>query len=260
MCEEENRNNWHRIEKSFSFLGFTLAEVLITLMIIGVIAVITIPPLVSAYQKNVYATQLKKFYTEFNQALQQMAVDYGCPGDLQCTGIFDYDAGNYQFDSVYIINLLANYIKIDKICGPHAPQGATDLDCFGYNLSNRPYEYLNGDTTTTAGGFYELSIADRNWATLNNGAFFGILNSVVTSPSHCHNGTCSYLYVDINGAKSPNQIGRDVFWFTISKKATLMPYGSSTGGTTTTPACDPATGHGQLCSITIMNDGWQMNY
>ncbi len=40
--------------------GFTLAEVLITLGIIGVIAALTLPNLIANYQKKVWATQLKK--------------------------------------------------------------------------------------------------------------------------------------------------------------------------------------------------------
>jgi len=46
--------------------GFTLAEVLITLGIIGVVAAITIPGLVNHYQKKETANKLKKVYAELN--------------------------------------------------------------------------------------------------------------------------------------------------------------------------------------------------
>ena len=48
--------------------GFTLAEVLVTLGIIGVVASITMPTLVQNYQKKAFATQLHKVYNELNQA------------------------------------------------------------------------------------------------------------------------------------------------------------------------------------------------
>ena len=46
--------------------GFTLAEVLVTLGIIGVVAAMTIPTLMQNYQRQSYVTQLKKVYNELN--------------------------------------------------------------------------------------------------------------------------------------------------------------------------------------------------
>ena len=50
--------------------GFTLAEVLITLGIIGIVAAMTLPALVGKYQKKVTVTRLKKFYSTMQQAIQ----------------------------------------------------------------------------------------------------------------------------------------------------------------------------------------------
>ena len=47
--------------------GFTLAEVLITLGIIGVVAAITLPTVIQNYQKQVLVTQLKKMYATWNE-------------------------------------------------------------------------------------------------------------------------------------------------------------------------------------------------
>ena len=55
--------------------GFTLAEVLITLGIIGVIAAITIPMLIEAYIKKTTALSVKKAYTELNQVLKMAIAD-----------------------------------------------------------------------------------------------------------------------------------------------------------------------------------------
>ena len=49
--------------------GFTLAEVLITLGIIGVVAALTMPTLMSNYRKHQTVTQLKKAYSEISQAI-----------------------------------------------------------------------------------------------------------------------------------------------------------------------------------------------
>lgn len=49
--------------------GFTLAEVLITLGIIGIVAAITLPSVIGKYQKKVTVERLKKVYTSLSQAL-----------------------------------------------------------------------------------------------------------------------------------------------------------------------------------------------
>ena len=56
-------------------LAFTLAEVLITLGIIGIVAALTIPNLMGEYKKRVVETELKKSYTELAQVIQRSEVD-----------------------------------------------------------------------------------------------------------------------------------------------------------------------------------------
>ena len=57
--------------------GFTLAEVLITLGIIGVVAALTLPSLIQKNNNKVVETRLKKFYSTMNQAIMMAEVDYG---------------------------------------------------------------------------------------------------------------------------------------------------------------------------------------
>ena len=57
--------------------AFTLAEVLITLGIIGVVAALTIPTLMANHRKQVVETSLEKFYSTMNQAIKMAEVDYG---------------------------------------------------------------------------------------------------------------------------------------------------------------------------------------
>ena len=57
--------------------AFTLAEVLITLGIIGLIAILICPFIVQNYQNKVVSTRLKNFYTNFSQAITMAESDYG---------------------------------------------------------------------------------------------------------------------------------------------------------------------------------------
>ncbi len=63
--------------KNYQRTGFTLAEVLITLGIIGVVAAMTLPSLIQRNNNKVVETRLKKFYSAINQAIMMAEVDYG---------------------------------------------------------------------------------------------------------------------------------------------------------------------------------------
>ena len=58
-----------------SHKGFTLAEVLVTLGIIGVVSAMTVPTLMQNYQRQSYVTQLHKVYNEFSQAAERYKND-----------------------------------------------------------------------------------------------------------------------------------------------------------------------------------------
>ena len=76
----------HYLNKHFSEIfsqgnrlcrAFTLAEVLITLGIIGVVAAMTMPALVSHHQKMVFKNQYKKLYSTLYQAYNKSVYDVG---------------------------------------------------------------------------------------------------------------------------------------------------------------------------------------
>lgn len=75
--------------------GFTLSEVLITLGIIGVVAAMTIPPVIQNHKKHVVETKLKKVYSTINQAIKLSEVTFG---DVQT---WDRDIENTNIDGVY---------------------------------------------------------------------------------------------------------------------------------------------------------------
>lgn len=75
--------------------GFTLAEVLITIGIIGVVAAMTMPVLIAAHRKHIVVTKLEKVYSVFNQAVRtsivehgdvtEWVIDCGNSNDVKCT-------------------------------------------------------------------------------------------------------------------------------------------------------------------------------
>src|SRR5574344_1297483 len=75
------KNLKYIIKKRIKHVAFTLAEVLIVLGIIGVVAAMTIPNLMHNYRKSMIETSLKKFYTTVNQAIKLSEIDNGASQD-----------------------------------------------------------------------------------------------------------------------------------------------------------------------------------
>ena len=69
--------------------GFTLAEVLITLAIIGVVAAMTLPTLVNKYQDRVNETRYKKAVSMLSQAVQLSMAEVDSPGNMTNTDLWN---------------------------------------------------------------------------------------------------------------------------------------------------------------------------
>ena len=76
-CSNSRNFVWGVTSKNYSKWGFTLAEVLITLGIIGVVAAMTVPSLMSAYQRHMVETRLKYVYSTILQAFRMRQAQYG---------------------------------------------------------------------------------------------------------------------------------------------------------------------------------------
>ena len=89
--------------------GFTLAEVLITLGIIGVVAAMTIPNLMTAFAKHRVETQLVKFYSTMNQAMRMSVADNGTPEGWVVSG------KSYTYDETvtWMETYISPYLKHD---------------------------------------------------------------------------------------------------------------------------------------------------
>lgn len=191
-------------------LGFTLAEVLITLGIIGVVAAMTIPTVLQNMQTQSTVSALKKAYTTFSQAYAQAVKDNGTPDNW---GLI---AGSDPQGAENILNTLAPYLNISKNCGRNA-------GCFPTQM----YQYLRGGDDAFDGAFdSDTSYAK---AQLADGSIIAVNSSGATcqdwGSAPMLQQVCGEAYVDINGLKKPNQVGVDLFYFYITKNG-ITPAGS----------------------------------
>lgn len=238
--------------------AFTLAEVLITLGIIGIVAEITIPGLILSTQKQEFATALKKVYSVMNQALVQMSNDAGYSGDLRSTGLFET---NTDTDSSKFGSAIAKYFKVSQECGTAQNQGCWSqfnyrYDKTGTNVNydsiNTAYKYVTAD-----GISYYVVNSNNSCASYNDATAKNNMTQV-----------CGFVVVDVNGTKSPNRYGVDVFAFYVTngKGPLLYPFGGQDDnnfGPWQNNYCgsgSSTTANKSHCTGKVMEQGWQINY
>ena len=116
--------------------GFTLAEVLITLGVIGVVAAITTPILMKNYQRHVTVNRLKKAYTTLSQAMQFAQNEYG---DLEN---WDYSLTCEEYMKEYI----SPYVKkIKSSSTTYYLTNGTEIYCSKVVMAGRPLYSLRVD-------------------------------------------------------------------------------------------------------------------
>lgn len=97
--------------------AFTLAEVLITLGIIGIIASLTIPALTAGYKKKEYSVRLKRFYSVISQAIKLSEIDNGDISNWTFVSSDSKDSTEktHDFLNMYILP----YLKVTKVNDEH---------------------------------------------------------------------------------------------------------------------------------------------
>ena len=91
--------------------GFTLAEVLITIGIIGIVAAITIPSIITKFKRQSAEVKLKKFYSVMNQAIQMSIAEHG---DIYIDNENREDSNNSDYITTWYKEYLTKYIKTIK--------------------------------------------------------------------------------------------------------------------------------------------------
>jgi len=221
--------------------AFTLAETLITLMIVGIVAAMTLPVIIAHTRQEQFITGCKKMYSTLAQAVVRAKTDYGemDTWDIQGSG---HDEQNEYFVNKYILP----YVVSAKICG----KTLTDSCAF-------QYRYLNAQNHAYwTSGWYKIILNDGSAA--------------VFRVSGNDDSTWVLATVDVNGDKKPNVLGKDIFTFVywlhtpnVQRKEHFEAYGidwprqslvTSEGGN----ACNKKS-TGELCAALLMKDNWQMS-
>ena len=215
--------------------AFTLAEVLITLGIIGVVAALTMPAVVGNYKRQQAIQQLKKTYSVLSQAFNRAVAEYGDSTEWDI--VTPETAYNY-FDTYWKPYLLA------------------PVRCYSYQECG----YSKLTPFFKANGFmdaYEVNKDAGNRDSrvlmhLNDGTFVMIITS------SGYGADDRRILVDLNGPKLPNRFGNDVFFFLRVNGKGIVPYGNDKSIDEVKRECSSSS-NGYMCAARLMQAGWNMD-
>lgn len=223
--------------------AFTMAEVLITIGIIGVVAAMTLPALMNNHRNKALEAGLKRSYSVLSQALDMY---YAQTGEK----LTSETIGNHEMKLI-----LMKYLNVVYDCG----LGSDDVNkaCIP-NTGNSGFEdngqKINKYRNYTNKSDIIMTNFDDGQFVLNDGSLILLENYSAGSPKRL------YVSVDINGFhKNPNRMGYDLFMFQVDDKGRLLPMGAE--GTAyyskTNGYCSPTSTSGQNgfgCTYNALTD------
>lgn len=213
--------------------GFTLAEVLITLGIIGVVSALVMPAIIQNHKKKVAVTQLKATYSILSQAVNLSITENS---EIES---WNFSLNNIEFAKKYILP----YLKVVETKDKYG-------SAWSLTTLSTQYGYHSGYL------FWNNGIPNCPIYILANGSAFNVTNK--------------YISVDINGKKGPNVLGIDGFVFYLdTKRNQLLPYGFGKSKNVllgkqwgSDGACVRDSSwqyyRGMACASVIIMDGWEI--
>ena len=211
-------------------LAFTLAEVLITIGIIGIVAAMTIPTLMQKYYEKQTVSRLKETYSILTQALKLCREENGYPEEWGLTGRNDES-------TAIVAEKIIPYLKINIDCGMKMEKSDK---CFPVEIQR-----LNGQ-----GRKESLVNQPKYYVSLLNGTSVAIESAEVNLDLY------SYFLIDTNGAAKPNTFGKDIFEFTYRPSLGLVPSGHPNNSSNTyKTTCMDIGDYGWGCAYYVINFG-----
>ena len=184
--------------------GFTLAEVLITLGIIGIVAALTMPVLIANYQNTALQSQFKRAYSNIYNAIRLIEAKDGVLP--QCYYHNNVSTKFVECEDFY--EKLTKQMNVIKTCKGNAYED----NCIPkYQGVDTIKEYEDDDALNGCSGYRQNNILNRNWAfVFNDGTILFTYDEIPGDWAGC-------FALDVNGKKGPNKWGHDIFSFELNE-------------------------------------------
>jgi len=202
--------------------GFTLVEVLIALVVIGIVAAMVVPIILIQTNKHGYRSSFRKEYSVLSGALNKITSENN--GSIK-------DMAN---NSVEFRNLFSKYLNTMKVCDQ------------GYS-GNCRYAGATGQNGQNDGGFSWMQ--DTPAVVLADGTILQFYLSAADCSDAVHG--CGIITVDVNGVKNPNREGEDVYLLHVFHN-TIKPFGYDGDGYSSD--CDTPSSMGWTCAAVRLRD------
>ena len=209
--------------------AFTMAEILLSLTIIGVVAAITLPSLTGNINERTWNTQRKTLYARFSQALALMP-------SLNGYGILmEGDSSTSAQDTAaetFVTSGLSKVLKINNICDSEhlddcgIPSKITPLDgssAFSLPVTLVGLNEMFDGSWEYSGDIFSYSQIDTKAAAFEtaNGESVAVYYNPNCQPDMQENvlhfsqpKMCANFVYDLNGTKGPNTVGKDIGFIT----------------------------------------------
>ena len=172
--------------------GFTLAEVLLSLGIVGVSAAVTLPTLLLNVEKRKAGPALMKAVNTLESA-SALALQMNDARKLSDT------IKNKNTTQVLLLeNILADYTQLTSVPNNVSYELGAEIA-----VSGSPYATKDGIVFYDSRSLPNVGVASKKF-----------------------NGAAFHIYVDTNGMRGPNKFGRDVFELFVDEKGIVIPFGS----------------------------------
>lgn len=211
--------------------GFTLAEVLIALGIIGIIASLTAPTFISNIQNQTNASRLSATVSTLENAFTTMIAQEDVDSeDL----LFDTEAWNNANNRERFAGLLGDYLSITGFERNVTTESAYYNNKGPYGLNTNGSRQSNINNTLEI--LHEDDETQEHIVTLQSGAtlFFVTMENLMPDNNRINGikasggalfNPAAKITIDVNGKDAPNTLGRDIFIFYLGHNGKLYPWG-----------------------------------
>ena len=245
LVQQQVKHNANSLKRTYSPIhlfthslkkraAFTLAEVLITLGIIGVVAAMTMPALIANYKNKEFAVRAKRTYSVISQAIKLYEAENETPGDV--TGLFDTSKTSKE-----VLTNFSKYFDGAKLC----LSPSKDCKMYAHNVlwASPLYDENSSAFADTSFTYYPAII-------LKDGSMILLIQHSSCSRTETANqydsdgkvvvdkdgnpvtytitsNFCAQVAFDTNGNSAPNQYGADVFSLRVREDGTFTGWGKS---------------------------------